>query len=55
MQLMREILKQMKDCDRDDQIKAIILTGADGVFSVGADMLELSQVKSYGEVCHPPS
>ena len=48
---MREILKQMKDCDNDDEIKAIILTGTNGVFSVGADMLELSKVKNIGEVC----
>lgn len=50
MQLMKEILRQMKECDNDEEIKAIILTGTDGVFSVGADMKELSLVKTYGEV-----
>lgn len=50
MQLMKEILRQMKECDQDEEIKAIILTGTDGVFSVGADMKELSTVKTYGEV-----
>lgn len=40
----------MKECDQDEEIKAIILTGTDGVFSVGADMKELSAVKTFGEV-----
>jgi enoyl-CoA hydratase/carnithine racemase len=47
--MMGELLRQLKECDADEDIRAIIVTGSREYFSVGFDIHELARVKTYGE------
>jgi Enoyl-CoA hydratase/isomerase len=57
VQLMKELVQQMKDCDADESISSIIITGSKGIFSRGLDLGELSSIKTYGQArinpCRP--
>jgi enoyl-CoA hydratase/carnithine racemase len=57
VQLMKDLVRQTKECDADEDISAIIITGSQGVFSQGLDVGELATIKSYGQVraCHSQS
>jgi hypothetical protein len=50
VQLMKDLVRQTKECDADEDISAIIITGSQGVFSQGLDVGELATIKSYGQV-----
>src|SRR6266487_2896797 len=41
--LLREVVEALEAFDRDDRIRATILTGNDDAFSAGADIKELSE------------
>ncbi len=41
--VIREIVEALEDFDKDDTIKASVLTGNDDAFSAGADIKELSE------------
>ncbi len=43
MDLMRELATALESFDRDEKIRAIVLTGNDRAFSTGADLKEMSQ------------
>ncbi len=42
-QVIREIVEALEGFDRDEEIKATVLTGNDDAFSAGADIRELSE------------
>jgi enoyl-CoA hydratase/carnithine racemase len=52
--MSRELLRQLNELDNDDEIRAIIITGTDGYFSVGIDIHELAEIQNYSQVtgCH---
>ncbi len=39
--LLKSILNELNEIERDDSVKGIILTGKDGIFSAGLDIVEL--------------
>lgn len=43
--LMNELLSQLKSCDRDQQIKVILLSGTGKAFAAGADVKEMSELQ----------
>lgn len=53
MQMMRELIRQLEECDKDSDVRAIIITGTQGLFSVGADIHELAGIQTYGQVQLP--
>ena len=40
-ELIQELLAQLDQTEKDDSIRGIILTGSDGVFSAGLDIISL--------------
>lgn len=42
-QTVKDLLKALKQLEKDGEVKAIILTGGEGVFSAGADIKEMSK------------
>lgn len=50
VQMSRELLRQLMELDADDDVRAIIITGAAGHFSVGLDIHELARVEGYSQV-----
>lgn len=45
-QMVKEIVSALEACDRDDEVKAIILQGAGRAFAAGADINEMSNVSA---------
>jgi enoyl-CoA hydratase len=43
-QLLAELLQALEDCDRDPQVRCLILTGSDRAFAAGADITEMAQM-----------
>jgi enoyl-CoA hydratase len=41
-ELISELVSALEECDSDDAVRAIILTGGDKVFAAGADIKEMS-------------
>jgi enoyl-CoA hydratase len=41
-ELMEELVTALEDFDRDDSVRAIVLTGSDRAFAAGADIKEMS-------------
>ena len=48
-QLLEELADALKDADKNDKVRCIILTGSDKAFAAGADIKEMSE-KSFVEV-----
>lgn len=48
-QLLEELAQALKDADKNDKVRCIILTGSDKAFAAGADIKEMSE-KSFVEV-----
>jgi enoyl-CoA hydratase/carnithine racemase len=48
--MSQELLHQLQNLDNDDDIRAIIVTGANGHFSVGIDIQELAEIQNYSQV-----
>ena len=48
--MSRELLRQLMELDADDDVRAIIVTGSAGHFSVGLDIHELSRIEGYSQV-----
>lgn len=44
--IMKRIAETMEEMDRDEEIRAIVLTGSDRAFAAGADIKELSETSS---------
>ena len=50
VQMMAELVHKLQGLDEDEDIHAIIITGSQGYFSVGVDIHELAEIKTYGQV-----
>ena len=48
-QLLGELAQAMSDCDSNDKVRCIVLTGSDKAFAAGADIKEMSE-KSFVDV-----
>jgi len=46
MQLMEELVKALESLDKDDQVKAIIITGNEKAFAAGADIKEMAEASA---------
>jgi enoyl-CoA hydratase/carnithine racemase len=51
VQMMADLVHKLQGLDEDEDIHAIIITGSQGYFSVGVDIHELAEIKTYGQVC----
>jgi len=50
--MVTEIADALRECDADDQLGAVVLTGAGGNFSAGADLQEFNASLDAGSVEH---
>jgi enoyl-CoA hydratase len=46
IQLMKELVEALKECDRDPNVRCIILTGNEKAFAAGADIKEMSETSA---------